>query len=71
MLDDKLDLAAIQRRMDTFWAGEECDQPLTSITFPKPQDEQVPYPAPPSSVRERWLDVSYQTELALHAMGPA
>jgi hypothetical protein len=65
MFDSGPDCEAIQRRTEAFWACEECDRPLTFVTFPKPQDEQVPYPAPPGSVTERWLDVGYQTELAL------
>lgn len=65
MTNGTLEFPAVHQRVEAFWACEACDRPLTFITFPKPPADQVPYPVPPASVRERWLDVTYQTELAL------
>jgi hypothetical protein len=65
MFEFKPDYEQVRRRMDAWWECAVTDRTLTSITFPKPEDERVPVPRKEhDSLRERWLDSEYNAERA-------
>lgn len=65
MFDFKPDYEAVRSRYLAWWDGALVDRPLVSIYLAKPPDEQVPVPRrQQGSLRDRWLDATYQAERA-------
>jgi len=66
MFSLKPDFEMTLQRMEAFWHCQVLDRPVVSFTLLKPPSEQAPLP--PSHYAgpaERWMDSSYQVELAL------
>ena len=66
MFSFKPDYASTLARMQAFWAFDVLERPLVSFHLSKPYDQLVPMPeSNHADSAERWLDTTYQTELAL------
>ena len=64
MLDTKPDYEDSRRRMEAWWHGEVLDRALTNITLRRP--DPLPPPAQRhASLRDRWMDADYASEVAL------
>ena len=61
MFELKPDFDEVLERYEAWWDCEIVDRPLVSITFPKPESDRVPGPAPKTfpSLRDRWMDTEY------------
>ncbi|MEX0325290.1 MAG: hypothetical protein AB3N33_04290 [Puniceicoccaceae bacterium] len=60
----KTDLKETAERFQTWWNCEETDRPVLELAI-KPETEPTIPVSNHSSLRERWLDVDYQVDLAL------
>ena len=66
MFELKPDYEQTKRRIDAFWYRELIDRPVVQFGLLKPPEERVPLPpSHHATPAERWLDVEYQTELAV------
>ena len=62
----KPDFEQTARRFEAWWHGEIIDRP--PVTFSVKRQKSVRRIAPPSTLRERWLDVEFVVESSLAAM---
>ena len=60
----KPDFEEVLDRYEAWWDCQILDRPLTSITFPKPLAERLPWPPEKEhpTQRDRWLDTDYLIE---------
>jgi hypothetical protein len=66
MFELKPDYEQTRQRIAAFWERELIDRPLVMFALPRPQEEWVPVPeSGHATPADRWLDVEYQTELAV------
>lgn len=66
MLAYKPDIDTVLDRYAAWWDCAVIDRPLVSLTYPRPSDQQVPWPpATHASLRERWMDTDYAVAHAL------
>jgi len=60
MFEFKPDFEAVRDRYDAWWVCEIVDRPLVSMSFLKPLEEQVPWPASAHpTLRDRWMDTDH------------
>ncbi len=65
MFELKPNFEDVQNRFEAWWNCQLIDRPLATISFAKDEKEQVPLPSKEfASLRERWLDIEYQIDLA-------
>ena len=66
MFELKPDFEQVLDRFEAWWDGQIVDRPLTSISFPRPEEDCVPLPAkrPWQDLRERWMDTEYTVATA-------
>ncbi len=66
MLQYKPDYEQAKRRIDAWWNGEILDRAVTFLQYPRPDSECIREPVSNhATLRERWMDVEYQSRLAL------
>ncbi len=70
MFECKPDFDAVLDRYEAWWDAQIIDRPLVSMTFPRPQRNQIPPPAPRhhATLRDRWLDTQWVVEQACSRM---
>lgn len=70
MFEYKPDFEEVLKRYEAWWEAQILDRPLVSISFPKPPEEQIPWPPARqySTLRDRWLDTEYLVERTRAAM---
>jgi hypothetical protein len=65
-IDAIADWEARLERQDAFWDCAIIDRPVVNISFPKEPHTPAPSAARFANHRERWLDVDFAVERALH-----
>lgn len=70
MFEYKPDFEEVLSRYEAWWDGQVLDRPLVSIAFPRPPQEQIPWPPAKGhpTLRDRWLDTGYVVERTRAAM---
>ncbi len=64
-MEFKPDYELVAARYEAWWDCQVLDRPLVSITWAKPENEQVPLPQSRHlTLRERWLDCEHQARMA-------
>ncbi len=60
MFELKPDFEEVLERYEAWWACAVIDRPLVSLTYPRPMEQQVPYPERAHrSFRQRWMDTEF------------
>ena len=69
MFELKPDYGKCKQRIEAFWERELIDRPVVQFSLGKPAEKRVPLPASHHATSaERWLDATYQIELALASL---
>ncbi|MFH1084520.1 MAG: hypothetical protein V1772_01980 [Chloroflexota bacterium] len=65
----KPDYELTRQRIEAFWERDVLDRPVVQFGLSKPPEDCVPLPVSRHATpAERWLDVDYQTQLALASL---